>query len=739
MRFSIYIFIVVILSNQVLKAQDTIPNKKNAKDSIHHLKEVTVVSDKDNDFGITRLKQVEGTAIYAGKKSEVIVLDDVNGNTATNNSRQVYAKVAGLNIWESDNAGMQLGIGGRGLSPNRVSNFNTRQNGYDISADALGYPESYYTPPTEALERIEVVRGAASLQYGTQFGGFINFKMKQGPSDKKIQITARQTLGSFGFYNTFTSLGGTVKKLNYYTFYQYKQGDGWRPNSHFNVHTAFGGLNYQVTKKLKLSVEYTFMDYIAQQPGGLTDRQFIADPQQSNRTRNWFKVNWNLGAFVLDYEINENSRINWRSFGLYAQRDALGNLTRIDRPDDFANRNLLQDKFRNYGSELRYLTQYKFLNYRSAFLIGTRYYKGLTYRKQGLANNSANPDFYYLNPDNLENSNYTFPSNNISFFTENIFRITPKLNITPGLRWEYINTNSDGYYREESRDLAGNILYARDVTDERSSIRSFLLAGIGVGYKVKPYLELYSNISQNYRSINFNDMRVVNPNAKVDPNLKDETGYSADMGFRGNIKQLFNFDVSCFYLKYNDRIGAIQKVDNISYQIIRYRTNVSDSRNMGLESFAELDVFKLFSKKNVNTGISLFGNYSFINAEYINSKEPSVKDGNKVELVPQQILRAGITFSYKSFKCTYQYAYTAEQFTEATNAIKTTSAVDGLIPSYRVMDLSLSYSYKILMLTTGVNNLANSMYFTRRADGYPGPGIIPSDGRSYFVTLQVKI
>ena len=115
-------------------------------------------------MGLTKLRAVEGMAIYEGKKSEVVQLDAITANVATNNARQVFARVAGLNIWESDGAGLQLGIGGRGLSPNRTSNFNTRQNGYDMSADALGYPESYYTPPTEALSRIEVVRGAASLQ-----------------------------------------------------------------------------------------------------------------------------------------------------------------------------------------------------------------------------------------------------------------------------------------------------------------------------------------------------------------------------------------------------------------------------------------------------------------------------------------------------------------------------------------------------------------------------------------------
>ena len=107
------------------------------------LDEVRVQADRERSFGIRSLRAVEGMGIYEGKKSEVIVLKDITANLATNNPRQVYARITGLNIWESDGVGLQLGIGGRGLSPNRTSNFNTRQNGYDISADALGYPESY--------------------------------------------------------------------------------------------------------------------------------------------------------------------------------------------------------------------------------------------------------------------------------------------------------------------------------------------------------------------------------------------------------------------------------------------------------------------------------------------------------------------------------------------------------------------------------------------------------------------
>ena len=103
------------------------------------------------------MNDFEKTEIYAGKKSEVILVEQSMANLASNNSRQIYNQIPGLNIYQNDDAGLQLNIGGRGLDPNRTSNFNTRQNGYDISADVLGYPESYHTPPSEGLEEIQII------------------------------------------------------------------------------------------------------------------------------------------------------------------------------------------------------------------------------------------------------------------------------------------------------------------------------------------------------------------------------------------------------------------------------------------------------------------------------------------------------------------------------------------------------------------------------------------------------
>jgi Fe(3+) dicitrate transport protein len=294
------------------------------------------------------------------------------------------------------------------------------------------------------------------------------------------------------------------------------------------------------------------------------------------------------------------------------------------------------------------------------------------------------------------------------------------------------------YYKEQYEDLAGNIIYEEIIEDNRTNQRSFILGGIGFSYRCANNIELYGNISQNYRAINFNDMRVANPSLRVDPDLKDESGYGSDIGIRGDLHHFFNYDLSLFYMQYNERIGSVMMVDSVLFNTYRYRTNISDSRNYGIETFVEADLWKVFLKNKAKGSFSLFVNTAFIDARYVNSEEEAYEN-KKVELVPSILIKTGLTFKIKNFKSTFQYAYTGEQFTDATNAEYTSEAVNGIIPAYSVMDISLEYIYKRFTFSGSINNVANQMYFTRRADGYPGPGIIPSDGRGFYVTIQIKL
>ncbi|MDI1324402.1 MAG: TonB-dependent receptor [Algoriphagus sp.] len=690
-------------------------------------------------LGLNRMNAVENMGIYEGKKSEVIIPANLTANLSTNNARQVYSKVAGLNIWENDGAGLQLSIGGRGLDPNRTSNFNVRQNGYDISADALGYPESYYTPPLEGIGKIQIVRGAASLQYGTQFGGLINFIIKRPVEDKKLELTARQSLGSFGFYNAFTSVSGTVGKVSYYSFLQYKKGDGWRPNSQFENYTFYSNVNYKITEKTDIGIDFTKMNYLAQQPGGLTDQMYEEDPRQSNRERNWFSVDWNLYAFHLDHKFNKNNSFNLRFFGLNAYRYAVGfRPNRVASIDDNSQRDLIKGDFQNWGTEARFLKRYSLGKIQTIGLIGARYYSGFNHSTQGFGSTGSGPDFDYIEDDDSLLNDYRFPNKNTSLFFENIFFLTEKLSLTPGIRFEYIKTTADGYYATVYRDLAGNII-ERTVTEEyRINTRDFLIGGLGISYKPSVKTEFYSNVSQNYRSITFSDMRVTNPSAVVDQNLQDEQGYSMDLGVRSDQTGVINYDLSLFYLNYDNRIGEVQFYDE-NNRVLRKRGNIGRAVIQGLESYAEWNVRETFWPERTKWAGSIFGNLALINSIYKSSEVPGV-EGNQVEFVPKVNLKSGLFIGYQEFKANFQYTYLSDQYSDATNAKDGgVSAVVGIIPSYSIMDLSLSYQWKRFRIEGTVNNLANSVYFTRRATGYPGPGILPSDGRGYYFTLQFKL
>ncbi|RFC53612.1 TonB-dependent receptor family protein [Brumimicrobium aurantiacum] len=705
------------------------------------IEEVMIIQKRMADFNVGFMPPIKGVRLNTGTNS-IIELENLSGAKSTGNAREMYAKVPGLNIWENDGAGIQVGIGGRGLSPKRTANFNTRQNGYDISADALGYPESYYTPPIEALKSIEIIRGSAALQFGTQFGGLLNFEILDPVEHSPFEFTSRNTVGSYGYFSTFNRVSGTHNRMFYQAYHQYKRGDGYRDNSAFYQHQAFAQLGYYLNENWKVSAEFTHMNYLTKQAGGLTDVNFEEDPRQSVRDRNWFAVDWNLLALRSTYELSKTATLNVRAFGMVSNRRTIGFLGKITQTDQGGNREMIYSDFMNGGVEARFLKKYSWFKseqneakIKGALLIGARVYQGETKTEQGTAADGDDANFIFVNPDDVEGSSFTYPSLNQAVFAENMFFIGKKLRINLGVRIENIETQSSGFYKQYVvHPLNFDTLSISTINDSNVVERTVPLFGAGVSYKTGKKSNLYTNITQNYRAINFTDIRVTNPNVVVDPDIKDEYGFTSELGFRGLLNDLLIYDLSAFYIFYGDKIGLAPKPKTIKKE----RTNIGDAQNYGLELFSEIDWLKLGAKKRKWT-LKTFVNTSYINANYITSKEPNYV-GNKVEYVSEFMIKTGISSSFKNWTLKVQYSYNSSQFSDASNAEEASGdAVIGLVPAYAVFDFSGKYAFKkFFQVEFGVNNFTNASYFTRRATGYPGPGILPSDGISGYVTLQFK-
>lgn len=711
-----------------------------------YLPSITVVGT-DTRTTTYQLPEIVGTHIYAGKKNALVVVNNVNGNVATNTMRQILAKVPGIHIWESDGSGLQIGVATRGLSANRSWDFNVRQNGFDISADPFGYPEAYYNPPMHAVQRLQIVKGAGSLQFGPQLGGMLNYILKDGSDiQKPISVESNQTAGSFGLINTYNAIGGTHKKMSYYTFFDHRSADGYRANSKYKANTGYGTFNYQLNNKMKVGVELLNYNMLSQQPGGLTDAQLAVNAQQSFRARNWMNIDWSTLSSTIDYKLNDNNIFNLKVFYLQGDRNSIGFINPINIQDtinkttnDYNHRTIDIDRYRNAGAELRYLTNYSIGKISNSLTASIRYFNGKTHR---LRNGKGSTGFDF----NIHNLNATFPgdlnftTNNIAASVENVIRLN-KLLIIPGVRWEKLTALGSGR-------IGFNGNGSENLMNAETRTRNFVLFGLATEYHLK-IGEIYGNITQSYRPIQFADLAVSATTDVVDVNLKDSRSYSIDLGYRAKIKNYLNFDANVYYLNYGNRIGTIVQLrsDLTSYNL---RTNVGTSISKGVEALVEFN-FMQAGLLNKNFGeISFFTSYSYNNSLYddfiviTKNADNTLKETNlknkKVENAPEHILRSGLTYFYKSFSLTTQLSYVSSTFADATNTIQPNAAATvGLIPAYTIIDVAASYRYKEYSIKAGLNNVTNAVYFTRRAGGFPGPGLMPSDARNFFICLGVKL
>jgi Fe(3+) dicitrate transport protein len=796
------------------------------------------IKGERNPSSVGYYDDVKGTSIYAGKKNEVIDLNKTNANLAVNNSRQVYAKIPGIQIWENDGSGIQTGIATRGLNPNRMWEFNVRQNGYDIASDVFGYPEAYYTPPLEAVEKIEIIRGAGALQYGPQFGGMVNFVTKKANPNKPFQVETRQTGGSYNLFNSYNSVSGTSGRISYFVFYHNRSADGWRNNANYKTQTGFINLSYKITDKIKLGIEYTRSQYESRQPGGLTDGQYQYDtvlsnyrtpemvnqgllnevnPRQSARARNWFSAPWNLPVMTLDYEIAEKTKLSVKAFGLVGERNSVGRLGSINQQDlartgntafnidnEFGARQIDRDLYRNYGIEGRFIHTYTLFGMENTSSFGVRRFIGNTDRFRN--SNGTRGIGYTLSETNrvgdftMRDSELKFQTKNNAVFYEHLLKVNERFSISPGFRYEWIENSVSGHLstnKSNSSTTTGRILLEDNRTTPilmalpGSVQNKVLLGGIGTQYKITADTNLYANYTQAFRPVLYQDLYQPSTTVdEVDQRLKNSSGYNADAGYRGIIGNFFTFDAGAFQLKYNNRVGVVngsRRTDinavfarNQGFQSPNLRTNTGDSLSRGIELFMEYDpITHFFQTTNWGT-VSGFVSHARIDAKYVKSSIPvsisnpslssiagnqsgtillpddgTIKNlgivGNRVENAPDRITRLGLTYTLKKiFSVTLQNSQISHIYTDANNSFSplqgntlnsngqlsslNTNSQIGKLEGYKVSDISFVWNInEIFSIRGGINNLENRVYATRRAGGYPGPGILPADGRTFYL------
>ncbi len=134
----------------------------------------------------------------------------------------------------------------------------------------MGHPlaDSYQSIMTE---RVEVVRGPASVLYGSNaMGGVVNIITKQHKQDG-MHNSARLMYGSFNSLSAEVASGGRHGKYSSTLNLGYNRSDGHRPDMDFEQFNGYTRLGYDVNRNWKGFADFNLSKTLSSNPGTITN------------------------------------------------------------------------------------------------------------------------------------------------------------------------------------------------------------------------------------------------------------------------------------------------------------------------------------------------------------------------------------------------------------------------------------------------------------------------------------
>lgn len=669
----------------------------SAQDAMRTLETMVVTAESEADETAQEpwLAAVSGTSIHAGKKTAVLDFDQ-RPRIIGNNYRQALERTPGLLLAEESTP--LVSIGYRGLNPHRAMFTQILRDGIPIHADQFGYPEAYYTPPLDTVDRIEFLHGGAALQFGPQPGGALNYITHRPRTDREFSFRSQQIGGSDGLYSTFTSADGTVGSLGYYTYFNHRQGDGFRSaNSDYNLNNGAVKCVWSLGNFGTLIINADRYQETHGEPGGLSVSDFNAGSLHATRLHDEMTIERDSVSLTHEIELGADAfavtNLWWSNYQRFSKRQAGGGFGTL--ATGTTNAIELQE-FNALGLDSRYRIHW-----------GGEKQHTLTSGFQAYHMDSPRTDSTGATVDAESGTINRISDRQVLYlplFVENHFKFG-KFSVTPGLRLETFD--QEVRTRFQSPAAADR---ARDVSDQ------ILLAGIGSEFEVSPQGAVYANVSQSYRPVMFAEAVPTGNGQVVNGDLEEGKAVEYELGYRSKPIEGVTLDASVFLLSFEDQIGTQGTTT----------ANVGDASHRGLDLMASADFFEIANAPDPFGALTAHLAATLLDAEFT----AGPNQGKSPQYAPDYLIRSGLTWqSTQSTKVTLSGTFVDGHFANDTNTS------NFRVPGYMVWDLTAECKvHEHLRILAGINNLLNESYFTRvRNDG-----IDPSNGRNYYVGCALE-
>lgn len=686
-------------------AQNNADNSNNTAENFPELEEMQAEEAApiaENFF----LPEVEGTKIYAGKKTTVAVLEDMPP-IVDQDIREAFITIPGVNVAEMAIPSI-TNISYRGLGdPHESEDLLTMKNGIPLESDWFGYSTIYYTPPLESVEKIEFIRGGGALLYGPQIGPVINYVTKSPRTDTEFSNTSQFIGGTAGLYSFYTAFSGTKNDLGYLLDFSTQGADGKRENSDYLVFSGDITMTYPLSDDSQIRFDFTGFSSNSGEAGTLTQAQYDADRYQTTTPVNRIWVQRYYPVVTYNKEFSNDALLEVKTWGGYqdrfSRRASAGSL----------NTNLDRREFYFYGLDTRYRNDWIGAGSDDNTLTAgfTFYYADAPRtRESGFSTGTTGTDVFKVANSTLYGA----------MFAENVFRYGD-FSVIPSFRLDVSSIES----KEEFNTAVTRPLF------DSSETAVVPLGGIGVTYDYTASNQAYLNLSTSYSPKNYGDLG--NPTSNTARVADDGTAYNfqAELGTRGSPTSYFQYDASLFFMRLTDIVEAQTLLNGNQLQ-----ANAGDANYYGVEAAGSFDVVDFFDTQNDTNYVDQIGNFSlFANASILSAEFTSGSfNGNTPSYAPTMIWKWGGIWDWKDrVRLSMIGQFNSKQYWQDSNT--SNGNVPSQIPAFMVWDLSAEFVVTDnISVLGGINNLFNANYFSRIRSNR----IEPIDPRNFWLGARAS-
>lgn len=648
-------------------------------------------------------------------------------------NHEILARIPGVNVVNDDGMSRHIGIGVRGSPPRRARKVLVLEDGHPVNFSTFLDPSTHYTPPTDRVESVEVIKGAVTPYGPLTNHGVVNFRNLNPFGENETVVSAaigyvegaNKDIANTRHVHTRQNLGNVGIVASYSGA---EAGGAW-DNEILRYNDFYGALGFRGSEQ-DLTISGGFFRqrdrYDEDNWGELGDREFFRNGRnKKNPTLDGFeapfghdKSSYNADLYRMqvahNYYLDSDTTISTRAYLQDHHRARFfpdGDLmTEEPEYDGLLGMGGRDRRYQSYGVDSRIeLAKRSLFGLRQDIQAGVAY----SYHKFRNVNRFGEPGevLDFDNTGSIE-EDARLKANAFSAFFQTSIYLQRNLTVTPGVRLE-------------TWDIS-----AREIGEEgrEKSNHDVVLPALSAAWEVMPKSTIYGGYHRGVTPHVIRDATEVEGGFP----LKEEIGDNFQVGFRSTAIRGLSFDTAYFHSRIEDyqikEAFTSDTGENIYGSMDEVRIN-------GVEVGARLE-----SAPFTGGPWNFFGEVTYTYARSIIEKGTDALDeedfalqdvsGNRLPEVPEHWAVFTLGTAHRSgWDASVSYTYMGDFF---VNTINTASgdtedfgSTLGLVDDVWLLSARVNYAIpntNVTLFASG-QNLTDEFYIADRADGAkPGQG-----------------